>query len=279
MSANHLSQRMRSSAGEVAYGAAGSGPDLVLIHGTPFSSRIWSSVIDRLSSRFRIHFLDLPGYGRSDKFEGQEVRLRSFARVLREFVEHVGLRRPHLVGHDFGAAAVLGANLIENVEVSSLTIADGVVLNPWGTDYSMLVHRNEAVFRALPSYIHRAALAAHLSTAAARPIPADLQEEFLTPWIGDVGQPAYYRQVAQYDHEYTARLETMYGRIQASTLILWGEQDRWVDVSVGQRLNQLIPGSRLEILPDAGHLSMVDCPGLFARFLGKWLLSNPARPC
>src|SRR5262245_38536520 len=87
MSANHLSQRMRSSAGEVAYGAAGSGPDLVLIHGTPFSSRIWSSVIDRLSSRFRIHFLDLPGYGRSDKFEGQEVRLRSFvpraARVRR----------------------------------------------------------------------------------------------------------------------------------------------------------------------------------------------------
>ena len=158
MSANHLSQRMRSSAGEVAYGAAGSGPDLLLIDGTPFSSHIWSSVIDRLSSRFRIHFLDLPGYGRSDKFEGQEVRLRSFARVLREFVEHVGLRRPHLVGHDFGAAAVLGANLIENVEVSSLTIADGVVLNPWGTDYSMLVHRNEAVFRSLPSYIHRAVL-------------------------------------------------------------------------------------------------------------------------
>src|SRR5262245_58882016 len=81
------------------------------------------------------HFLDLPGYGRSDKFEGQEVRLRSFARVLREFVEHVGLRRPHLVGHDFGAAVVLGANLSENVEVSSLTLADGVVLNPWGTDY------------------------------------------------------------------------------------------------------------------------------------------------
>ena len=106
---------------------------MLLIHGTPFSSRIWSSVIDRLSSRFRIHFLDLPGYGRSDKFEGQEARLLSFARVLREFVEHVGLRRPHLVGDDFGAAAVLGANLIENVEVSSLTIADGVVLNPWGT--------------------------------------------------------------------------------------------------------------------------------------------------
>src|SRR4029077_20640647 len=59
---------------------------------------------------------------------------RSFARVLREFVEQVGLRRPHLVGHDFGAAAVLGANLIENVEVSSLTIADGVVLSKFYED-------------------------------------------------------------------------------------------------------------------------------------------------
>ena len=80
---------------------------VVLVHGTPVHSIIWRGVIERLRSQYRIHYLDLPGYGESARFDGQEVRLRAFARVLRAFIQHLGLERPHLVGHDFGAAAVM----------------------------------------------------------------------------------------------------------------------------------------------------------------------------
>jgi pimeloyl-ACP methyl ester carboxylesterase len=272
-----LDGQFQSSAGKIAYGGAGEGDDVVLVHGTPTSSLIWREVVDRLAPSYRVHWLDLPGYGASEKFAGQDVRLRVFARVLHEFIEHVGLARPHLVGHDFGAAAVLGAHLIEKVPVASLAVADGVVLNPWGTPFSLHVKEHESVFANVPDYIHRAVLSAHLATAVARPLPNDLEEELISPWTGEDGQPAYYRQVALYDHAYTAELETFYPDIDVPMLILWGEQDGWVDIEVGRRLNTLIPQSRMETLPDAGHFSMLDSPGLFARVLDNWLSSRTDR--
>jgi pimeloyl-ACP methyl ester carboxylesterase len=274
MKDHHLEGRFQSSAGEILYGTEGAGADVVLVHGTPTSSLIWRGVIERLSSHYRLHYLDLPGYGASAKFAGQEVRLRAFARVLREWIEHLGLERPHLVGHDFGAATVLGAHLIEQVPAASIVIADGVVLNPWGTPYSLHVQEHEQVFAKVPGYIHRATLAAHLSTAIARPLPTELETQLLQPWSGEIGQRAYYRQVAQYDHDYTARLEPLYPGIVAPTLVLWGEEDRWVNIDTAHRLRKLIPGASLETLPDAGHFSMLDCPGLFARLLRDWLASH-----
>lgn len=260
-------QRFPSSLGEIAWDVTGSGPDVVLVHGTPASSVIWEGVIARLGERYRLHYLDLPGYGASDKFEGQEVRLRSFARALAELLCDRGLVDAHLVGHDFGAATVMGAHLIEGVSVASLTVADGVLLGPWGTPYSRHVHHYESVFAAVPDYIHRATLRAHLATAVAHPLPPALEAALIEPWTGDVGQPAYYRQVAQYDYEYTDWLEARYGQLDVPLAILWGEQDRWVAPSEARRLLELVPHADLRMLPDAGHFSMVDCPGLFSREL------------
>jgi len=269
---NHqLKQGFQSSAGEVAWDVVGDGPNVVLVHGTPANSIIWRGVIERLADRYRIHYLDLPGYGASEKFEGQEVRLRSFARVLAEFLDDRGLAATHLVGHDFGAAAVLGAHLVEQAPARSITIADGVVLSPWGTAYSRHVNRYEKVFAAVPEYIHRATLSAHLDTAVARAMSAEMKSALIEPWTGDIGQSAYYRQVAQFDYEYTDRLEALYPEVDVPFRILWGEEDGWVDVSEGNRLQQIVQGAELRLLPDAGHFSMVDCPGLFARELDDFL--------
>lgn len=269
---NHQpTQRFHSSAGEVAWDVAGDGPDVVLVHGTPANSIIWQPVIERLRERYRIHYLDLPGYGASEKFEGQDVRLRSFARVLAEFLDDRGLADPHLVGHDFGAATVLGAHLVEMSAARSITIADGVVLSPWGTAFSRHVNQYEHVFAAVPGYIHRATLSAHLDTAVARPMPESVRAQLIEPWTGDVGQPAYYRQVAQFDYGYTDQLEALYPDVDVPFRVLWGEADGWVPLSEGQRFAGMIPGAQLHVLPDAGHFSMVDCPGLFARELDQFL--------
>ena len=269
-----VNEKFASRVGEIAWGVTGSGPSVVLVHGTPANSVVWAGVIDRLRDRYRIHYLDLPGYGASEKFDGQEVRLRAFARALGEFIADRGLRTPHLVGHDFGAATVMGAHLVEHAPAASITVADGVLLNPWGTPYSRHVHDHESVFAAVPAYIHRATLEAHLETAVARPMPARTRDALIEPWLGDIGQPAYYRQVAQFDYAYTERLETLYPQLEVPVRILWGEQDQWVDADVARRLHGMIPGSTLRLLPDAGHFSMVDCPGLFARELGEFLDSR-----
>lgn len=265
VSRQELSEWFESSVGGIAWGAVGSGPELILVHGTPTSSLVWEGVIERLQDRYRIYYLDLPGYGASEKFEGQEVRLRSFARALREFIVDRGLDRPFLVGHDFGAATVMGAHLIEEVPVAAIIVANGVLLSPWGTPFSRHVNRHEAAFAAVPDYIHRAVLAAHLATAVARPLPAALEAALIEPWTGEAGKAAYYRQVAQYDYEYTDWLEQKYSTTGVPVTVLWGEQDQWVAPVEGKRFQAMIPGAELRWLPDASHFSMLDTPGLFAR--------------
>lgn len=272
MSQFTLHDRFDSSSGEIAHTMIGEGPDVVLVHGTPTSSVVWDGVVGRLKERYRFHLLDLPGYGQSEKFEGQEVRLRSFARVLGEWLEAKGLEDPILVGHDFGAGTVLGAHLIEKVPVTAICVSDGVVLSPWGTPFSRLVKDHESVFAAVPEYVHDAMLRAHLATATSRVLESTLMQTLIDPWLGEVGQAAYYRQIGQFDYEYTDQLELLYPSIEVPTMIFWGEEDRWVDIGEGRRLQELIPGADLRSLPDAGHFTMLDAPGLFSEYLDAWLL-------
>lgn len=265
-------QYFESSQGSVAYEIVGRGPDLVLVHGTPASSYVWRRVVERLQERWRVFTYDLPGYGRSARFEGQDVRLRTQARVLAELLRHWGLEAPAIVGHDFGAATVMGAHLVEGCPARHLVIADGVLLNPWGTPYSLLVKENAALFERIPEHIHAAMVAAHLRTAVSRPLADSELEPLLAPWRGEEGQKAYYRQVAQYDPDFTGRLEALYPSIKAPLHLLWGGEDRWIPIGEGERFASLVPGVTLTPLPDAGHFLMLDNPytvaGLIDRFCG-----------
>lgn len=269
--ASQLTDSFASSQGLVRFARLGQGAPVVLVHGTPASSFIWSRVARRLAARREVVIYDLPGYGVSGKSAGQDVRLRCQARVLAELLRHLAVSRPHLIGHDFGAATVLGAHLIEQVDAASLTVIDGVTLNPWGTPYSLLVQRNIAVFEAIPSHIHKAALEAHLRTAMNRVADDSTLQALVAPWLGEIGQPAYYRQVAQYDHDFTARLEGLYPTIRVPTQILWGAEDQWVDPHNAARLQALIPGAGLAYLPDAGHFAMLDTPNAVAERIEAFL--------
>lgn len=270
MRKHNVDKSFSSTQGALAYGSEGNGPDVVLVHGTPFHSIIWHSVITQLSKNFRVHWLDLPGYGYSNKFDGQDVRLRSLASVLVEWLDYKNLKNCHLVGHDFGAAIVLGAVCIEGYQASNVSIVDGVVLNPWGTDYSLLVKENQSVFNALPHYVHEATLRAHIATASHHLLPESMLQNLVAPWLQQEGQEAYYRQIGQYDHAYTARLEGLYPKLQVPTRIFWGKEDRWVSLEIGKKVASLIPSATLRILPDAGHLSMLDCPSLLVQELENW---------
>ncbi|MBN2361319.1 MAG: alpha/beta fold hydrolase, partial [Deltaproteobacteria bacterium] len=65
--------------------------------------------------------------------------------------------------------------------------------------------------------------------------------------------------------------------IRIPTLILWGEQDRWIPVSVGRALQREIPGSQLHVLPRSGHLLQEERPEQVAALIAQFL-TQPAPP-
>ena len=242
----------------VAYDVYGEGPPVVLVHGTPFSSYVWRGIAPALAENYRVYVFDLLGYGTSEKREGQDVSLYAQGKLLARLLEHWELESPMIVGHDFGGAITLRAHLLEGRDFDRIVLVDAVSVAPWGSPFYRLVHDYPGVFGQIPAYMHRAMAAAYVRDATYRPMTDEEMVPYLEPWLGEEGQAAFYRQIAQNDQRYTDEVEPLYGRIGLPVLILWGEEDRWLPLERGEKLHSAIPGSRLRTIPECAHLAQED---------------------
>lgn len=269
-----LNRSYESSGGLVAYDVIGSGPPVVLIHGTPFSSRVWRKIVPKLAEKRTVYVFDLIGYGASEKREGQDVSLAAQGRVVAELLDHWGLNEPDVVGHDFGGATALRTHLLEGRDFNSIALIDAVALSPWGSPFYRLVREYVGVFRQIPAYMHKAMVAAYVRDATHVPMSDEELEPYIAPWLGPEGQDAFYRQIFQNDQRYTDEMQVLYGEIKRPVLILWGETDKWISPEKGEQLQASIPGSRLHTIPEAAHLAMEDAPGAVAEALEVFFSAN-----
>lgn len=244
----------------VRWGRIGSGPPLVFVHGTPFSSHVWRRIAPLLAESRSVYFFDLLGYGRSDMREGQDVSLGVQNRVLAALLRHWDLASPDVVAHDFGGATALRCHLLDRADYCSLTLIDPVALRPWGSPFVQHVLAHEAAFAGLPAYIHRAILDAYIAGAAFRSLPQSELDAYATPWTGPVGQAGFYRQIAQMDQRYTDEIAALLPAMRTRVSILWGREDAWIPPQKGEQLAALIPGATLHLVPEAGHLVQEDAP-------------------
>jgi pimeloyl-ACP methyl ester carboxylesterase len=269
MTAWRLDQDYRFRGQLVRYLVTGAGPALVFVHGTPFSSYVWHRVIPHFVDSHRVHCFDLLGYGQSEQREGQDVSLGVQNELLAELLDHWALERPDVVAHDIGGATALRTHLLNGKDYRSLTLIDPVALAPWGSPFVKHVRQHEAAFRGVPGYIHEAIVAAYVRGAVRRAIPEEELAPYLHSWLGEIGQAAFYRQIAQLDQRYTDEVQSRYAEVRCPTLILWGEEDQWIPVERGRQLQRAIPAARFRAIVHAGHLVQEDAPeAIVAALLG-----------
>jgi pimeloyl-ACP methyl ester carboxylesterase len=269
--APRLSRRTAVSGGEVAWDMAGSGPPVVLVHGTPSWSYLWRGVAERLRDRFTVHLWDLLGYGDSEQRSGQDVSIAAQGRYLAELLDQWGLDAPAVVGHDIGGAIVLRGHLCEGRAYAAVTLVDAVVFNPWNTPTTMHIRRHLDAYETMPAHIYEQVVRAHLRTALACEPGAEVMESYLRPWTGEEGQRAYFRKLAQIDEDQTALLAPRLGTLPMPAQVIWGADDEWLEPALGRRLADAIPGARLDMIPGAGHFSPEDAPEAVAAALGDFL--------
>lgn len=253
-----------STSGEVRWerlGDPGADP-VVVVHGTPFSSFIWRDVARALAVSRSVYVFDMPGYGSSAMFEGQELSLDALAGVFAELIGHWGLTRPDVVAHDSGGAVALGAHVDRGIPYRRLALVDAVSLPPWGSEFFALVGEHTEVFRRLPGPLHRVMLREYVATASSPGLRPEVLDALTAPWLGADGQAAFYRQLAQRraDQSYTDRIQGGYGAIDLPVLVCWGADDSWVPAERGRELAALIPGAELHVIDAAGHLLPEDRP-------------------
>nr|WP_156608879.1 alpha/beta hydrolase [Auraticoccus cholistanensis] len=266
-----MPETFRSSSGEVRWarlGRAGQ-PPVVLLHGTPFSSFVWRAVARALASRYQVLVWDMPGYGTSEKAAGQDVSLAAQGRVFTELLAHWDLAEPSVVAHDFGGAVALRAHLLHGARYRALALVDAVALSPWGSPFFRLVRQHPDVFAQLPPALHAALVREYVTSASSPGLHPAVLDQLVQPWLGDPGQAAFYRQIAQADQSHTDEVQDRYGEIELPTLVCWGQDDTWLPLARGEELAARIPGARLHPVAGAGHLVQEDAPAeLTATLIG-----------
>ncbi|WP_369275404.1 alpha/beta fold hydrolase [Streptomyces sp. R11] len=262
MSEWQLPETFRSTSGDIRWGSLGQpGQDpVVLLHGTPFSSYVWRAVARALARRHQVFVWDMPGYGESEMSTDQDVSLATQGRVFTELLAHWNLDEPLVVAHDFGGAVSLRAHLLHAARYRALALVDPVALAPWGSPFFRLVGEHSDVFDQLPPALHRALVREYIGSASSPGLHPAVLDRLSRPWLSDVGQSAFYRQIAQADQRYTDEVQERYGEIGFPTLVCWGEDDTWIPVAKGRELAARIPGARLEPIAGAGHLVQEDAP-------------------
>jgi pimeloyl-ACP methyl ester carboxylesterase len=270
-----MDRAYRSASGLIRWGRHGD-PDsepVVLLHGTPFSSYIWRGITRALAPHHQVYVWDMPGYGLSEKSDGQDISLAALAGVFADLLHHWGLTEPLVVAHDSGGAVALGAHLRHGARYRRLALVDAVALAPWGSPFFRLAGGHAHVFDRLPPRLHAALVREYVNSASSPGLRPATLDTLVAPWLGEAGQSAFYRQITARldDQDYTDAMQDRYGSIGIPVLVCWGEDDAWVPVERGRELASRIPDARLHVLPGAGHLVHEDAPAELATYLFAFL--------
>ncbi|HYC52451.1 MAG TPA: alpha/beta hydrolase [Gemmatimonadaceae bacterium] len=253
-----------------AAGTRGAGEPIVLVHGFPTSSHLWSAVVPLLPGGHRVVVLDLLGFGRSDPAANARVDLRAHADRLVAVLDHLGINFACLAGHDVGGGIAQSVAIRHPHRVSKLCLVSSVAFDSWPSREVKLARAMLPLTRHLPpSWIHSVIRADLLRGYQDHDRGGHDIEIFLRPFTDIGGRDALMRHFAELDAAETRALAPRLKEIVCPTSIVWGERDPFLPASLGRQLHSAIPKSSLEIVPNARHFLPTECAHAVAAAIGR----------
>jgi pimeloyl-ACP methyl ester carboxylesterase len=264
------------------YRVAGSGPNLVLIHGMINSSKHWETVAMRLAGSYRVIAPDLIGHGEAATPRG-DYSLGAHAASIRDLLTTIGVERATIVGHSLGGGVAMQFfyQVPQRTERLALISSGGL-----GQEVSPLL-RGAALpgsatllkIATRPQLVGALADAGKRLRAGGNSTGVYLQAvaRALGPLQEDGSRRAFLetlRAVIDVHGQRVSARDRLYLLGEMPTLIVWGERDRTIPLKHGLEAQQSIPNCRLETLPKAAHFPNLEDPEGLAAVLGDWMATT-----
>jgi pimeloyl-ACP methyl ester carboxylesterase len=249
-------------------GPAG-GPPILLVHGTAGWSGFWRNVGAHLAARgWRVIAVDLPPFGYSEHDGQARYDRASQAARLAAVLEHVAGRPAIVVGHSFGAGAVVELALRAPARVRSLVLVDAALgaLDPapqgrgatgWALGQGWIAQPVTAASLTNPmltGWLFRSLLA---------------RKDAAAPWVETIQQPmrregttaayaAWLPRLLTTDDGSMSRRSANLARIAAPVSLIWGEADTVTPIAQGEMLARLMRARGFVRLPGVGHIPHIE---------------------
>ncbi len=247
--------------GPAAGAAAAASPPVLMLHGFGSSLHTWEAWAQGLQAMQRVVRVDLPGAGLSAPDPARRYDDAHALQQLLALMDTLGLQRVSLVGHSMGGRLAwrMAAEHPERVHRLVLVAPDGFA-SP-GFEYGKPPDVG-LMAQLLPHVLPRALLRAALEPAYAD--PQRLQEDTVTRYhellLAPGARGAIIDRLQQLQLEEPSAL---LARVQAPTLLVWGERDAMIPVANAQDYLKALPAAaaaQLQVLPGLGHVPHEEDP-------------------
>jgi pimeloyl-ACP methyl ester carboxylesterase len=257
--------------GVLRYHEAGSGPPLILLHGSGPGVTGWRNYrgnIGVFAETHHCYVLEFPGFGVSDPVKGHPV-LTAGSSVIR-FMDALGIESAPVIGNSMGG--VVGVNLaIKKPErVSKLVTIGGVGPNVFSSSPSeglRLLQEftdgpdRDKLIRWLTAMVHDPQL-------ITEELIDERWEAAVNPDAQETAQMMYGSAAFAMQQQFMAASDTppywsMMHKVSCPTLLTWGRDDRVSPPDMSMVPMRLIPNAELHIFPNCGHWVMIEAKKAF----------------
>lgn len=251
----------------------GSGPAILLLHGTGASTHSWRDLAPILAERFTVLAPDLPGHGFTRAPPRQRMTLPGMARAVAGLLHHLGVAPALVAGHSAGAA------ILARMSLDGLSTPRGVV----GLNGAWLPMRGVPghVFQPIARLLTLTSLVPRLFAWQAEDRRAVERLIRDTGSAIDAAGMNFYARLARSPCHVAAALDMManwdlrgmqrdLGRLGPPLLLITGANDRTIPPSESGRVQSLLPRAEAESLPRLGHLAHEEQPRRVAEMIAAF---------
>lgn len=255
----------------------GSGSTVIfLVHGFSSSLDIFYRVIPLFTKQYRVLALDLLGFGKSEKPTDIRYSLNLYATLMKEFLEKTTHPSDsiHGVGHSMGAKYLVAMSVYYPNTFKKLVLSnsDGFLYLPPFLMMASSFLLKPILYKLVskPSFVKKTMQSVYYD-------PKHITEEHLNQNLEMVKNKDHFNAMMSLNRDFKhldlkrtkvrARLKEM----KTPTLIIWGANDRFIPVKYAQVVHKEIPNSRLHLIPECGHVPMVEKPNEFVQVIENFI--------
>jgi 3-oxoadipate enol-lactonase len=251
--------------GVLEAGGGGAVP-IVFLHGVGSDKSVWARQVANFGRGRRALAFDYPGYGESSFAEG--ATRDDYAAAILGAMDALGVDRAHVCGLSLGGVIAIAMQAAAADRCASLVLADSFAVHPDGAG---ITERSIAASHAGSMRDFAEARADFLLAA---PIDPAVRAEVVETMAAI--DPAAYR--LGVEAVWMADQRDRAAAIRCATLVLCGTEDRPTPPALSAELAALIPGARIAMIAQAGHLTNLERPAEFNQAVDDFLAEIEAGP-
>ncbi|WP_315853972.1 alpha/beta fold hydrolase [Crateriforma spongiae] len=260
---------------QIAATDVGDGDAVVLLHGIPTWSFLFHEVIDPLAEHFRVVAPDMAGYGYSDRRDRFDRSIEFQADVIESLLDEMGVDRAHFVAHDIGGGVALILADRRPELVRSMVLSNSVAYDSWPVDEMLALGHPRNAQLSREEMTDKLVESFQFGLSRKERLTDEFKEGIIAPYQEPEGIVSLVRNAASLNTNHTTPLTHRLHKMQQSTLLLWGEDDRWQPIDTAERLVKDLPNAELHPMRNCSHWTPQDNPDEFVSETLRFLQATP----